>query len=52
MLAEDMFMPEMHLRQLATHANIPGFTCGACGPFTKNYEKAQKLKETEDNRYT
>ena len=25
----DKFMPEMHLKQ-------PGFTCSACGPFTKN----------------
>ena len=24
-------MPEMHLKQ-------PGFTCSACGPFTKNKE--------------
>ena len=45
-------MPEMHLRQLATHVNIPGFTCGTCGPFTKNNEKAQKFKETGDNRFT
>ena len=28
LLAEDIFMPEMHLGQ-------PKFTC-ACGPFTKN----------------
>ena len=25
-------MPEMHLRQL-------GFTCSACGPFTKNLKQ-------------
>ena len=32
LLAGDKFMPEMHLRQ-------PGFTCSACGPFTKNKER-------------
>ena len=34
----------MHLRQ-------PGFTYGACGPFTKNKERIQKFKETGDSRY-
>ena len=29
-------MPEMHLRQ-------PGFTYGACGPFTKNKERIEKF---------
>ena len=38
------FMPEMHLRQ-------PGFTDSACGPFTKNKERMQKLKETGDSQY-
>ena len=37
-------MPEMHLRQ-------PGFTYSACGPFTKNEERIQKFKETEDTNY-
>ena len=37
-------MPEMHLRQ-------PGFTCSACGPFTKNKERIQKFKQTGDSRY-
>ena len=37
-------MPEMHLRQ-------PGFTCSACGPFTKNEERIQKFKQTGDSRY-
>ena len=32
----------MHLRQ-------PRFTHGACGPFTKNKERIQKFKETEDS---
>ena len=44
LLAWDKFMPEMHLRQ-------HGFTCSACGPFTKNKEGIQKLKETEAIRY-
>ena len=34
----------MHLRQ-------PGFTYSACRPFTKNRERVQKFKETEDSRY-
>ena len=29
LLGRDKFMSEMHLKQ-------PGFTCRACGPFTKN----------------
>ena len=37
-------MPEMHLKQ-------PGFTYGACGPFTKTKEKILKIKETGDSRY-
>ena len=41
LLAGDTFMPEMHLKQ-------PGFTCSACGPFTKNKERTQKFKETRD----
>ena len=36
--AGNKFMPEMHLRQ-------PGFTCNACGTFTKNKERIQKLKK-------
>ena len=34
----------MHLKQ-------PGFTCSACGPFTKNKERIQKFKETGDTNY-
>ena len=37
-------MPEMHLKQL-------GFTYSACGPFTKNKERVQKIKETGDTSY-
>ena len=38
LLAGDKFMPEMHLKQL-------GFTYSACGPFTKNKERIQRLKK-------
>ena len=44
LLARDKFMPEMHLRE-------PGYTYSACGPFTKNEERMEKCKETEDSRY-
>ena len=44
LLAGDKFTPEMHLRQ-------PGFTFSASVPFTKNKERIQKFKETEDSRY-
>ena len=37
-------MPEMHLKQ-------PGFTCSACGPFTKKKEKIKKIKETGNTSY-
>ena len=37
-------MPEMHLKQ-------PGFIYSACGPFTKNKARIQKLKETGDTSY-
>ena len=36
LLADDKFMPEMHLKQ-------PGFTYCACGPFTKNNKRIQKF---------
>ena len=41
LLAGDRFMPEMHLKH-------PRFTYSACGPFTKNKERIQNFKETED----
>ena len=41
LLAGDKFMPEMHLKH-------PGFTYGACGPFTKNKERVQKLKKKKE----
>ena len=37
-------MPEMHLRQARS-------TYSACGPFSKNKERIQKFKETEDSGY-
>ena len=39
LLADDTFMPEMHLKQ-------PGFTYSACGPFTKNKERIEKFMQT------
>ena len=44
LLARNKFLPEMHLKQL-------GFTYSACGPFTKNKERMQKVKETGDKLY-
>ena len=41
LLAEDKFIPEMHLRQ-------SGFTYSVYRPFTKNKERMQKFKETVD----
>ena len=38
------FMPEMFLKE-------PGFTYSACGPFTKNKGRIQKLKKTGDSQY-
>ena len=43
-LVGDKFMHEMHLKQ-------PRFTYSACGPFTKNKERIQKFKETEDTSH-
>ena len=42
LLAEDKFMPGMHLRQ-------PGSMYSACGPFTKKTKK--EFKETRNVRY-
>ena len=36
LLVGDKFIPEMHLKQ-------PDFTYSACGPFTKNKERIEKL---------
>ena len=40
LLAEDKFMPEMHLRQ-------PGFTYSVYGPFTKTKKEYKALKKQE-----
>ena len=40
-------MSEMHLKQPIL-VNKPEFTYSACGPFTKNKERIQKLKVTGD----
>ena len=42
LLAEDKFMPKIHLRQ-------PLFSYTACGTFTKNKEIIQKFKESGDS---
>ena len=44
LLAEDKFMPEIHLKQ-------PGFTYSAFGPFTKKRERIEKFKETGYTKY-
>ena len=43
-------MPKMHLKQPAVLGK-PGFTYIACGPFSKNKESIQKIKETGDPNY-
>ena len=50
LLAGDQFMLEMHLKQPAPLGK-PGFTYSACGPFTKNKRRIQKLKKTGDTNY-
>ena len=39
LLADNKFMPEMHLKQ-------PDFTYSACGPFTRNKERIEKFMTT------
>ena len=43
-------MPEMNFRKLAALTNSE-FTYSACISFTKNKEKKQKFKETQDSLY-
>ena len=43
-------MPEVSLRQPAALSK-PGFTCSACGKFTKNKENIKKIKERGHSRY-
>ena len=42
LLAGEIFMPEIHLRQLR-------FTFSVCGPFTKNKERIKIFKEIGDS---
>ena len=44
LLVGDKFMPEMRLKQ-------PGFTCSACGPFTKNKERIEKFMQTGNTNF-
>ena len=44
LLADDTFMPEMHLKQ---HQ----FVYSACGPFTRHKERIKKFKQTGDTCY-
>ena len=50
LLAGDKFMPEIHLWQ-PNSLYKSGFTYSACGTFTKNKERKQKLIKTGDSRY-
>ena len=43
LLADDKFMPEMHLRQ-------PQFVYSACGSFTRHKERIKEFKRTGDTR--
>ena len=45
LLAEDKYIPEMHLRQ-------PGFIYRACGLSKNNYDGIQNFKERGDSRYS
>ena len=44
LLAEDKFLPEMHLKQ-------PGFTYSVYCPFTKNKERIEKVMQTENTNF-
>ena len=44
LLAGDKLMSEMHFKKTR-------FTYSVCGPFTKNKERIQKFKDTEDSRH-
>ena len=47
-LAEEKFMPEMHIKQPSL-LDKSGFTYSTWGPFTKNKERIQKLKKKQKN---
>ena len=44
LLVSNKFMPEIHLKQL-------GSTYSACGPFTKNKQRIEKLMQTGNTYY-
>ena len=44
LLGRDKIIPEIDLKQ-------PGFIYNACGPFTKNKQRIQKLMQTGDTNY-
>ena len=44
LLAGDKFMQEMHLKQ-------PGFTCNACGLFTRIKERIEKFMQTGNTNF-
>ena len=44
LLVRDKFLPEMHLKQ-------PGFTYSACGPFTKNKQRIEKIGSVNNEIY-
>ena len=50
LLAGDIFIPEMHLKQPAALGKLR-FTYSTCGPFTKNKERIERFKETGDTKY-
>ena len=45
LLAENKFVPEMHLKQ-------PRFTYSACGSFIKNKERIEKFMKTRNTDFT
>ena len=45
LLAENKFVPEMHLKQ-------PRFTYSACGSFIKNKERIGKFMKTRNTDFT
>ena len=44
LLVGDKFMAEMHLKE-------PGFTYGACRPFTKSKERIEKFMQTGNTNF-
>ena len=44
LLAGDKYIHEMHSKQ-------PGFTCSACGSFTKNKEQIENFRQTENTDF-